>query len=186
LGGFRKLTAGGDSAEDVSVGVIAKSVGWSASKISQPSPTSNDRVGWKSRVAYLSAGSEATPSGSDLAWSPPARLRRRLLSYRRSTSCRHPLRRRTRSVMPQGALLPTGVVFWPSDSPRHHVPTVTVAELSLRIWPNFRERRQREVRRTPLPRTRMNKGLVRSQGWFAFSKIHTMHGLLSSKYSLRP
>ncbi len=29
-------------------------------------------------------------------------------------------------------------------------------------------------------------GGLRSQGCFAFSKIHTMKGLLSSKYSLRP
>jgi hypothetical protein len=41
-------------------------------------------------------------------------------------------------------------------------------------------------RRRLLPRTQMNNELVRSQGWFAFSKIHTMNGLLSSEYSLRP
>ena len=43
-----------------------------------------------------------------------------------------------------------------------------------------------ELLRIHLPRTRVNKRPASSQGCFAFSKIHTMKGLLSSKYSLRP
>jgi hypothetical protein len=35
------------------------------------------------------------------------------------------------------------------------------------VYPNFGERREREVRRIPLPRTRVNKGEKKGRGCYA-------------------